>query len=92
MVQRALTDLLLARADGSAQRFYSLFAEIQKRRKDALPLNDRQRGVLNRLRSARGIPMRDMQRLILLGLFVKEEGGGRSTPYALVKDSKVRID
>jgi Fic family protein len=33
-VARAVGDLLLARADGSSQRFYSLSAQIQRERKD----------------------------------------------------------
>ncbi|WNY25130.1 Fic family protein [Methanolapillus millepedarum] len=33
-IARAISDLLLARADGSAQRFYSLSAQIQKERKN----------------------------------------------------------
>jgi Fic family protein len=33
-IARAIGDLLLARADGSPQRFYSLSAQIQRERKD----------------------------------------------------------
>jgi Fic family protein len=33
-IARAITDMLLARADGSAQRFYSMSAQIRKERKE----------------------------------------------------------
>jgi Fic family protein len=45
---RALGDLLLARADGSAQRFYSLSAQIQRERKAYYEVLERtQRGSLD---------------------------------------------
>jgi len=47
-VARAMGDLLLARADGSAQRFYSLSAQIQRERKDYyILLEQTQRGGLD---------------------------------------------
>jgi Fic family protein len=47
-IARALGDLLLARADGSAQRFYSLSAQIQRERKAYYEVLERtQRGSLD---------------------------------------------
>ncbi|MEX3961299.1 Fic family protein [Paraburkholderia sp. EG286B] len=47
-VARAIGDLLLARADGSAQRFYSLSAQIQRERKGYYDILERtQRGSLD---------------------------------------------
>jgi Fic family protein len=47
-IARAVGDLLLARADGSPQRFYSLSAQIQRERKDYYNNLERtQRGTLD---------------------------------------------
>jgi Fic family protein len=47
-IARAVGDLLLARADGSSQRFYSLSAQIQKDRKDYYDVLERtQKGTLD---------------------------------------------
>ncbi|WP_322030003.1 Fic family protein [Paraburkholderia sp. J76] len=47
-VARAIGDLLLARADGSAQRFYSLSAQIQRERKSYYDILERtQRGSMD---------------------------------------------
>ena len=47
-IARAICDLLLARADGSPQRFYSLSAQIQRERKAYYDILDRtQKGDLN---------------------------------------------
>jgi Fic family protein len=47
-VARAIGDLLLARADGSAQRFYSLSAQIQRERKGYYDILERtQRGSMD---------------------------------------------
>ena len=47
-IARAIGDLLLARADGSPQRFYSLSAQIQRERKDYYDVLERtQKGTLN---------------------------------------------
>lgn len=47
-IARALGDLLLARADGSPQRFYSLSAQIQRERKDYYDILERtQKGTLD---------------------------------------------
>ncbi|MEX3945364.1 Fic family protein [Paraburkholderia sp. BR10937] len=47
-VARAIGDLLLARADGSAQRFYSLSAQIQRERKGYYEILERtQRGSMD---------------------------------------------
>lgn len=40
-IARAIGDLLLARADGSAQRFYSLSAQIQRERRDYYDILER---------------------------------------------------
>jgi Fic family protein len=46
-IARALGDLLLARADGSSQRFYSLSAQIQRDRKNYYDILERtQKGTL----------------------------------------------
>ncbi|MDO5102087.1 MAG: Fic family protein [Lautropia sp.] len=148
-IARAISDLFLARADGSSQRFYSLSAQIQRERKqyyqilertqkgtldvndwlhwflralhDAIvqaertldavlakarfwqqwagtPLNARQQKVLNRLldgfdgrmtssrwanicRCSPDTALRDINRLLALGMLRKAAGGGRSTAY-----------
>ena len=47
-IARAIGDLLLARAEGSPQRFYSLSAQIQRERKDYYALLERtQKGALD---------------------------------------------
>lgn len=47
-IARAVGDLLLARADGSSQRFYSLSAQIQRERKDYYDVLERtQKGTLD---------------------------------------------
>lgn len=47
-IARAVGDLFLARADGGAQRFYSLSAQIQKERKDYYDVLERtQKGTLD---------------------------------------------
>jgi Fic family protein len=47
-IARAIGDLFLARADGSAQRFYSLSAQIQRERKDYYQALERtQKGTLD---------------------------------------------
>lgn len=47
-IARALGDLLLARADGSPERFYSLSAQIQRERKDYYAILERtQKGTLD---------------------------------------------
>jgi Fic family protein len=47
-IARAIGDLLLARADGSPQRFYSLSAQIQRRRKEYYDVLERtQKGTLD---------------------------------------------
>jgi len=47
-IARAVGDLLLARADGSPQRFYSLSAQIQRERKDYYDILERtQKGTLD---------------------------------------------
>jgi Fic family protein len=47
-IARAICDLLLSRADGSPQRFYSLSAQIQRERKDYYDILERtQKGSLD---------------------------------------------
>ena len=56
---RAIGDMSLARADGTADRFYSLSSQIEAERKDYYAqLEKQQRGV-----------------------FIQNDGGGRSTSY-----------
>lgn len=151
-ITRALTDMLLARADQSPQRFYSMSAQILREKNayydllehtqkgglditewiswflDCLfhsmdhteetlagvfdrnrfwehhgktALNSRQRQMVDRLldgffgnltsskwakmtKSSPDTALRDIQDLISKGILIKEEGGGRSTNYALV--------
>lgn len=150
-IARAVGDLLLARADGSPQRFYSVSAQVQRERKDyynilertqkgtldvtewlswflgtlnravgnaqhtlddvlvkarfwqrwaTTPLNERQVKLLNRLldgfegkltsskwaaiaKCSPDTALRDINELIVLGVFRKTPGGGRSTAYEL---------
>jgi Fic family protein len=150
-IARAIADWQLAGSEHSAQRFYSMSAQIRHERNDyydllestqkgpldvtpwlewflgclgraidrtettlaavlrkarfwelaaGLSINDRQRLVLNRLidgfegklttqkwarlaKCSHDTALRDIQRLIDQGLLKKDEGGGRSTHYAL---------
>jgi Fic family protein len=151
-IGRVVMDMALARADGTAQRFYSMSAQIRKERKEyydilertqkasmdvtawiewfldcldrALELaegvlgivktkqafwdahgadpslNERQIKVINMLiegfngklrnekyakitRCAPRTALRDLDELLAKGILVKEDGGGRSTSYAL---------
>lgn len=150
-IARAIADWQLARSENSAQRFYSMSAQIRHERSDyyamlertqkgtldvtpwlewflgclgrafdgtettleavmrkarfweragRLTINDRQRLMLNRLldgftgklttkkwavlaKSSHDTALRDIQSLVGQGLLKKDEGGGRSTSYAL---------
>ena len=150
-IARAIADMMLARSEGSAQRFYSMSAQIREERGeyyrvleqtqrgtlditlwmdwflgcltraieraqielsgvieraqawDALrdmPLNARQRYVIGRLldafegklttskwaamtKSSQDTALRDIQELVERGVLVRNQGGGRSTSYAL---------
>ena len=152
-IGRALTDMLLARADGSTQRFYSMSSQIRKGRKtyyeilestqkgglditnwlswflnclmDALissdtilskvlfkahfwelhstiALNERQRLMINKMldgfdgkltsskwakitKCSQDTALRDIQDLMNKMILQKEEAGGRSTNYELIK-------
>lgn len=150
-ISRAIADMQLARADGSAQRFYSMSAQILQERKHyysvlektqsgdlditewltwfleclgraidasdvvlasvmrkaklwmmpvAQTFNDRQRLLLNKLlngfegkltsskwakiaKCSQDTATRDIQDLLVKGILVKDEAGGRSTNYLL---------
>ncbi len=151
-IARAIGDLALARADGTADRFYSLSAQTEKKREayyadlerqqrgdlditdwllsfleslgraitsaettlsnvlfkaelwkkiNQSPVNDRQRNVINRMledgfkgfmntskyaklaKCSNDTALRDIQDLVARGIFLQNEGGGRSTSYAL---------
>jgi Fic family protein len=150
-IARAIADWQLARSENSAQRFYSMSAQIRHERNDyydilertqkgtldvtpwlewflgclgrafvgtettlaavlrkarfwerttRLTINDRQRLVLNRLldgftgklttkkwailaKCSHDTALRDIQSLVDQGLLTRDEGGGRSTSYAL---------
>ncbi len=151
-IARAIGDMALARADGTADRFYSLSAQIERERKayydhlerqqrsepnitdwlswflDCLDsaitnaeatlsnvlfkaelwkkinqatVNDRQRHVINRMledgftgfmntskyaklaKCSNDTALRDIQDLVARGVFLRNEGGGRSTSYRL---------
>lgn len=151
-IARAIGDMALARADGTADRFYSLSAQIERERKayydhlerqqrsepditdwlswfldclgraiasaettsgnvlfkaelwkkiNQFPVNDRQRNVINRMledgfkgfintskyaklaKCSNDTALRDIQDLLGRGIFQQNEGGGRSTSYAL---------
>jgi Fic family protein len=156
-IARAIGDMALARADGMADRFYSLSAQIERERKayydqlehqqrsepditDGLswfldctgraitsaettlgnvlfkaemwkkinlpPVNDRQRHVINRMledgfkgfmntskyaklaKCSNDTALRDMQDLVARGILLQNQGGGRSTSYALTELSQ----
>ncbi len=150
-IARAIADLALARAEHTAQRFYSMSAQIRQERKiyydlleatqkgdlditswlewflDCLgrafdgaqqtlsavlskarfwerfgdvPMNDRQRDMINRLlngfegklnsskwakitKVSSDTALRDIQDLVEKAIFIRDEGGGRSTSYSL---------
>jgi Fic family protein len=151
-IARAIADMVLARSENSAQRFYSMSAQIrlernayydtmEKTQKGGLditlwqewflgcldraiegaerilagifrkarfwethahePFNNRQRAILNRLlddfegkltsskwaklaKCSQDTALRDIDDLVKRGVLAKEQGGGRSTSYALV--------
>lgn len=150
-IARAVGDLLLARADRSSQRFYSLSAEVQRERKayyevlertqrgdldvtewlswfleilgeavatadvavgavltkaafwhrwGQLGFNERQVKVLNRVldgfdgqlttrkwaklaKTSQDTALRDINQLLVLGVLIKNPGGGRSASYSI---------
>jgi Fic family protein len=153
-IARAIGDMALARADGTADRFYSLSSQIERERKayydylerqqrsepditewlswfldcmghaiasaqttlgnvlfkaelwkkiNQSPVNDRQRNVINRTleegfkgfmntskyaklaKCSNDTALRDIQDLVARGIFLQNEGGGRSTSYALAE-------
>ena len=88
-IGRAITDMILARSEGSSRRLYSL------------SLNSRQKKILNLLldgfkgklttskwakitKCSQDTAYRDVLSLIDLGILQKNKEGGRSTSYALV--------
>ena len=157
-IARAVTDMQLVRADGSSQRFYSMSAEVRRRRneyysileatqKETLeisrwlewfltclrsaiaasegqltrvlakarfwethgnsPMNPRQRLLMGRLldgfegkltsskwakiaKCSQDTAGRDIQRLVALGILVRDEGGGRSTGYRLAAEWRTK--
>lgn len=150
-IGRAIADMVLARAEGTSERFYSMSAQIETERRhyydiperrqrngmditrwlewflnclgravdgaeqniagvlrkaklweqiNQQPVNERQRKVINRLlegfegklstskyaklaRCSNDTALRDIKILLDRGVFVQEEGGGRSTSYRL---------
>lgn len=152
-IARAIADMMLARSEGSPQRFYSMSAQIRLERKhyyailertqkgdlditawlrwflgcldrafdgaegilanvlrkarfwEAIagqPLNERQRKVVNRLldgfegkltsskwavltKTSPDTALRDINDLVLRGVLVRDEAGGRSTSYSLAR-------
>lgn len=152
-IARAIADLALARSEGTAQRFYSMSAQIrvernayydqleatQKANLDTTPwlewfldcldrafdgaedalsavlekarfwerhaaaaLNERQRNMINRLlndfegklntskwakiaKTSKDTALRDIQDLVEKSILTRDEGGGRSTSYSLVR-------
>jgi Fic family protein len=158
-IARAIGDMALARADGTADRFYSLSAQIERERKayydhlerqqrsdiditdwlswfldcmghaiasaeatlgnvlfkaelwariNQSPVNDRQRNVINHMleygfkgfmntskyaklaKCSNDTALRDIQDLVAQGIFLQNEGGGRSTSYSLAVNSQQR--
>ena len=156
-IARAIGDMALARADGTAERFYSLSTQIERERKayydhlehqqrgglditdwlswfldclgraitttettlsnvlfkaelwkkiNQFPVNDRQRNVINRMledgfkgfmntskyarlaKCSNDTALRDIQNLVARGVFLQNEGGGRSTSYSLARISQ----
>jgi Fic family protein len=152
-IARAIADMMLARSEGSPQRFYSMSSQIRLERKDyyailertqkgdlditawqrwflgcldrafdgaegilanvlrkarfweaiaGQPLNERQRKVVNRLldgfegkltsskwavltKTSPDTALRDINDLVLRGVLVRDEAGGRSTSYSLAR-------
>lgn len=153
-IARAIGDMALARADGMAERFYSLSTQIERERKayydhlehqqrgglditgwlswfldclgraitttettlsnvllkaelwkkiNQFPVNGRQRNVINRMledgfkgfmntskyaklaKCSNDTALRDIQNLVARGVFLQNEGGGRSTSYSLAR-------
>lgn len=150
-IGRAIMDLALARAEASAERFYSMSAQIESERQDyylqlersqrghadittwlewylkclgraigeseqllatvlrkarlwekinEAPVNERQRKVINRLldgfegklssskyaklaKCSTDTALRDIKAFVERGIFIQDEGGGRSTSYRL---------
>ena len=156
-IARAIGDMALARADGTAERFYSLSTQIERERKayydhlehqqrgglditdwlswfldclgraitttettlsnvlfkaelwkkiNQFPVNDRQRNVINPMledgfkgfmntskyarlaKCSNDTALRDIQNLVARGVFLQNEGGGRSTSYSLARISQ----
>ena len=157
-IGRAITEMSLARSDGSAQRFYSMSSQILEQRKgyyeilektqagslditqwltwflgcldqaigqsnritdsalekevfwqrltkEKISLNHRQKKVLNKLfgefegkltrdkwmkltKTSSSTALRDIERLIALGVIEQEEAGGRSTSYRLKRGTE----
>ena len=156
-IARAIGDMALARADGTAERFYSLSTQIERERKayydhlehqqrgglditdwlswfldclgraitttettlsnvllkaelwkkiNQFPVNGRQRNVINRMledgfkgfmntskyarlaKCSNDTALRDIQNLVARGVFLQNEGGGRSTSYSLARISQ----
>ena len=85
-IGRAIGDLLLARADGSSRRFYSLSAQIYRERRSYYAiLEQTQRGSLDVTAWLAWFlkALRDISDLVAKGVLQKEQAGGRSTSYTL---------
>jgi len=97
-IARAITDLTLARSEKSAQRFYSMSAQIHRDQS----FNKRQRLVINRLlngfegkltsskwaklaKCSQDTALRDIEDLVARGILVKDPARGRSTSYSLAE-------
>ena len=92
-VARAIADWQLARSENSAQRFYSMSAQIRQERNDYYDILEHTRkGTLDvtpwldwaaLAKCSHDTALRDIQSLIDQGLLKKDHGGGRSTSYSL---------
>jgi Fic family protein len=91
-IARGLADMMLARGDGSHDRFYSMSTQIEGEKKEYYrTLELSQRGDLDITRwmawflGCLDRAVRDISDLVRRGILHKNRAGGRSTSYRLVE-------
>ncbi len=91
-IARGLADMMLARGDGSRDRFYSMSTQIEGEKKEYYrTLELSQRGDLDITRwmawflGCLDRAVRDISDLVRRGILHKNRAGGRSTSYRLVE-------
>ena len=89
--------MLLARSEESAQRFYSMSAQIRQERQayyEILAATHLLNGLEGKLTSSKwakiaqcsqDTALRDIEDLVRKGVLAKDSAGGRSTSYSLVE-------